>query len=268
MPTLQTLKKRIRMAQRFLFWHFARKPDTSGNSEAARIVRDLEKNSYAKIEGFADARAIQKEIDAFLEGKDIKGNRYTGAIDAYRIGKIEVPTYANHPLIREVANRFHGEQVSIDRTMYEVKTYGGKPESGPMEARKETTIFYHFDRPYGVFKTLLLLNDVDEKSGPFCIVKGSHKLSYGPLVPRLKAYARKTLGIKTAHNIPREREGAFFDQRDAVQCTGKAGDLYLVNTGAYHKGLELDPGNERRLLWNYCYNEATPFTLENVLLRR
>ena len=90
------------------------------------------------------------------------------------------------------------------------------------------------------------------------LVKGSHLISYGSWPQRLKKYLKyfqQILGFKNCHKIAWSEEKKYFDKSDVVSLTGKAGDVFFVNTGAYHRGSFVDKDREREVIWVYCYNE-------------
>ena len=109
-----------------------------------------------------------------------------------------------------------------------------------------------------MFKALVLLRDIDAGDGPFEIVKGSHLISYGSWSQRLRKiskYCQQILGVKNCHKIAWNEEKNYFDKCDVVSRTGKAGDVFFVNTGAYHRGSFVDKDRVREVIWVYCYNE-------------
>ena len=43
---------------------------------------------------------------------------------------------------------------------------------------------------------------------------------------------------------------------DVVQCKGKAGDVFVVNTEAWHTGRRLSVDGKGVMLWNYIYGDG------------
>jgi len=81
----------------------------------------------------------------------------------------------------------------------------------------------HEDRR--IFKFFLYLSDVDEDSGPFEYIKGSH------------------LGGKWNHIVPQKRPPygtrtklKLENQMDYISCTGKAGTIIIADTAGLHRG--------------------------------
>ena len=90
---------------------------------------------------------------------------------------------------------------------------------------------YHIDRGYGVLKFCLFLNDINIQNGPFCIVPGSHKWSvnFRNFFYRLFHFFIEGKNDK----IPHSKVHKYFNKSDEKKLVGKAGDLLVVNTGAF-----------------------------------
>ena len=258
--------KAIRHFAYMVLWHGRANKNPSGDT--AHIIQALRQHSYCHIPAFLDPRRVKAKLAAHTSDRKIYA--VDASISSQRRAGVEkaIPEYVDHPLIAEVARQFYGEPVSVNKCTHEIKRPGTNPETGPIRDRGETTIFFHTDRPYSVLKTMLLLSDVTEDDGPFCIVAGSHRLSYGTPFQRMRRYMKithKLSGSRSAHNIPHGREALYFDPDNIVPCTGKAGDLFFVDTGAFHRGPPLGPSGYREVVWNYLFNE---YSLRRRLFER
>lgn len=263
--------KFVRKSAAFLRWQmrgaFSKRSDCSLSGQ---ILAGLERDSFFVVKNFMtvdEAGALKNDIANYraVHQEKLTADRRIGhlhhSIDKMRWTMVDryVPgakAYATHPLILDVAKKFHGRTAEIEKCTYEEKRPGTNPESGPLAGREEATIFFHSDRPFGVLKTILLLSDVEKKDGPFLIVRGSHKLGYKAPVKRLFKMMRQILGDEYSSAMTVDEEKKYFNSEDVVACTGQAGDLYFVTTMAYHKGPPLEAGGYRAVLWNYCYNES------------
>jgi Phytanoyl-CoA dioxygenase (PhyH) len=101
-------------------------------------------------------------------------------------------------------------------------------------------------------KTFLYLRDVDETTGPFCFVRGSH--NDGPL----KHIRPPTVGMYPEDGFVEKN----FRPHLIRICTGKAGTLIFADTTGFHKGGR--PTKDARLLFNgvYTTNASIPLVLK------
>lgn len=273
--------KIIRKVIFFLRWHlrsFFR--SLKGNDPAVEIMRALDRDGYFVLKGFLSSDEVGRVAQEFGEALQqnrvaLEGNKRL-VCKHYSIDKIRwsqpqshvkfAESYLNHPLIMKVTELFHGKKSFVHKCSYEEKRPGHHPETGGIEQRQEDTIFFHMDRPHGVLKTMLFLKDVERKDGPFEIVRGSQRFFYGAKKPGwrsvLRRWKRMLQIIFSAKNsyyyatVLAEEEPEYIAPEDVVSLEGKAGDLVFVNTMAYHRGVPLQQGGYRVVLWNYIYNES------------
>ena len=229
------------------------------------IVASLEKNSYYHYENFysktevEEMKKVLEEIESQLieDGKSVHKNltNKKTRTNVLNCGSDKIRSYTNNELILDVAEKFHGIKCKVEKASYEVKQQGENPETSELKDRKDDTVFYHFDRPFKVLKTFLVLEDIEDKDGPFQIVKGSHKLTYkSPFRKFFKYFAKIWLGPHH-YLLDLDDEKDLINQDDVIYCKGKAGDLFFVNTEAWHTGRRLGDDGKRVMLWNYIYGD-------------
>lgn len=262
----QWLGKKIPLT--FLF--FAKRfndifPKRFDNKKVKEIVRSLEKDSYYHFKGFYDLEQIallRKKLDSLeteslkagstvnknLTNKKLRTNILSSKDSAIR-------DYTHNNLILEVADKFHGINCKVTKSSFEVKERGENPEYVELKDRKDDTVFYHFDRPFKVLKTFLLMEDIEDKDGPLQIVKGSHKLSYKSPLKKLWRYVSKVYVNDHDYLLAIEDEKHFINDNDIHSCKGKAGDLFFINTEAWHCGRRVSNSGKRVQLWNYIYGD-------------
>ena len=108
------------------------------------------------------------------------------------------------------------------------------------------TQFFHVDGgSYRIFKALIYLNDVEEGGGPFCYVRGSHRLKW-------EGWDRKARYEDT------EIED-IYGAEAVVRCYAKAGDVLLANTTGIHRGEKPVKNNRGILIVNYCLHPEYGF---------
>lgn len=105
---------------------------------------------------------------------------------------------------------------------------------------------WHIDDFLPRFKALVYLQDVGIDDGPFAILKGSHKVFW-----------KKLISIHKMYNENYNAGSIFPDDTlkkinfEEVKCTGKAGDLFLVDVCGVHRGLPIKNGHARYALFNF-----------------
>lgn len=238
------------------------------------IVMSLEKNSYYHYKNFftqnqiSELRSIleQLEKESLEKGNSVNKNLTNKKIrtNILKSDIRAVQNYTQNKIIMNVAEKFHGIKCDVTKASYEVKERGENPEDCALEDRKDDTIFYHFDRPFKVLKTFLIFEDIEEKDGPFQIVKGSHKLRYKSPFKKFFKFFGKIFINDSDYLLALEDEKFFINENDVVSCKGKAGDLFFVNTEAWHCGRRVSPGGKRIQLWNYIYGDHLSSWLKHI----
>ena len=242
------------------------------------IVTSLEKNSFYHYKNFysqdqinelrfildeLEEQSLQQgnSVNKNLTNKKIRTNILKSNIEA-------VQNYTQNEIIMEVAEKFHGIKCDVTKASFEVKERGDNPETGALKDRKDDTIFYHFDRPFKVLKTFLIFEDIEDKDGPFQIVKGSHRLMYKSPIRKLFKFFGKIFVNDTDYLLELKDEKFFINKNDVISCKGKAGDLFFVNTEAWHCGRRLSPNGKRVQLWNYIYGDQLSSWFKHLIYLR
>ncbi|MFT7485585.1 MAG: hypothetical protein ACI9F9_001435 [Candidatus Paceibacteria bacterium] len=100
---------------------------------------------------------------------------------------------------------------------------------------------FHFDmNRLNFLKALIYLTDIDEKNGPHCYVRGSHR--------------HKPDALWRDGRIPDSDIAEHFPLQDIFEIAGKRGTLLLVDTRGFHKGKMLDEGE--RLIFHMEYSDS------------
>lgn len=267
-----------KLALTFLF--FAKRfvglfPKKYDDQIVENIVTSLEKDSYYHYENFysktevEEMKKVLEEIESQLieDGKSVHKNltNKKTRTNVLNCGSDKIQSYTHSELILNVAEKFHGIKCKVQKASYEVKQQGENPETSELKDRKDDTVFYHFDRPFKVLKTFLVLEDIEDKDGPFQIVKGSHKLTYkSPFKKLFKYFAKIWLGPHH-YLLDLDEEKDLINQDDVIYCKGKAGDLFFVNTEAWHTGRRLSDDGKRVMLWNYLYGDHLSTWLKHLV---
>lgn len=128
------------------------------------------------------------------------------------------------------------------------------------------TVFFHIDNTYGVVKAIFYVSEVDEASGPFSYVPGTHRIEVGwlealilravdiwidvyPQERRLfaalpRAFRRKA---KFGDDLPQgDARGKWLLDRERVM-TSKDGDVFVFDVKGVHRGGMVRNG-ERRVI--------------------
>lgn len=84
----------------------------------------------------------------------------------------------------------------------------------------------------------------------------SHKLSYKSSIRKILKYISKIFFYKHHYLLAHEDEKYFINNNDVIHCVGKKGDLFFINTEAWHCGRPLEKNGYREVIWNYIYSES------------
>lgn len=151
--------------------------------------------------------------------------------------------------------------------LHRVSRYLGAPPTLPfIEAwwsfheRDRARQAQNFHADFHDFKWLKLfvyLTDVDDSSGPHVLVRGSHDPALGQrLIAEIEASDPNRAGALEAAFAGGQRVGdddveALFGADRITPILGRAGEAFLVDTSAYHKGVL--PRSEDRLVFQALY---------------
>ncbi len=200
--------------------------------ELLGAVEEMELN---RKEQLAAARKESEKKDAI--GEKVFNLEMLGRQPVFDISN----TYAHFALQKEIlgiANAYLGMFTSLRyfNVWHTFATNGGPRESQ----------LWHRDREdFRILKLFLYLSDVDENSGSFNYVPGTHrKGKYRSLEPEhfLEGGVRRSTDEQMQAAIPEDRW---------KKCTGKKGTLIFADTSGYHKGGEAR--TKDRLMYTCMY---------------
>ncbi len=117
------------------------------------------------------------------------------------------------------------------------------------------TQFFHVDGgSFRIFKALIYLHDVDEDGGPFCYVRGSHRLKWD--------------GWDQKARYEDEEIEAIYGPDAIVRCHAKAGDVILANTTGIHRGEKPVKANRGIMIVNYCLHSEYGFEQPPIHIKK
>ena len=146
-----------------------------------------------------------------------------------------VLTIANDPAILSMASEYFNATPSID--------YIGSWWSFPSNNLALTQSYHRDIDTLNSLKFFIYLTDVDQNSGPFVYIKGSHDSTY-------KTKKDKMHGDEEIHNL--------YGKEEIKDIVGKKGHNFIADTYGFHKGLA--PKENNRLVLQIIYTlKRTPF---------
>ena len=231
-----------------IFWQFRKKNFVNiANDEVAYALNSLEKDSYFVYKNFLNSNEI-KNIKTKLQiyRKTHKSHEKTSIYFRSRtlvsLDQDYIKIYTDSDIVKKVSQNFFNIPVEIDKCTYETKK--GLKEHKHISGEH----LYHIDRGFGVLKFCLFLEDIDIGNGPFCIVPGSHKWSANL---RNFFYRFFHFFIEGNDKISHSNIHKYVNKSDEKKLLGKAGDLLIVNTGAFHRATEMKVNSTREVFWIY-----------------
>ncbi len=250
-------------------------PQRYSDKNVEEIVKSLDTKSYYLYKNFFNSDEINNinkslkeyQSEAISSGKSLIKDLTNKKVrtDILKSETIDLANYTHNKLILDVARKFHGIPCKVTKASYEIKEKGNNPENNLIHERLDDTIYYHFDRPYKVLKTYLILEDIDDKDGPMYVVSGSHKLFYKSPIKKLFRYFSKIFLYDHHYLLEHKDEKFFINDNDIISLKGNAGDLFFVNTEAWHCGRPMESDGRRAVLWNYIYGDHTTSWIKHLL---
>lgn len=117
------------------------------------------------------------------------------------------------------------------------------------------TLHFHSDGNSVKFlKFFFYLNDVDERGGPFCYVRGSHR-------ERFDGWRRK-------YRWTHEEIAAAYGEDRMVYLTGNVGDIIVADTTGFHRGTKVQSADRRMLTVDYAIHPEFGNAAQTAQLRR
>ncbi|MFT5171697.1 MAG: hypothetical protein ACI9BD_001475 [Candidatus Marinamargulisbacteria bacterium] len=187
--------------------------------------------------------AIPKESEIKMKGNGLFWDKLTWSDVLRKEGIIRINhvdkrmpaalRFANEPLFSHIGNLYYGVPT------FRMVTISQFNEPSPVGCRG-----YHIDATINQFKAFLYLTDVTEENGPFCIVPGSHRVTWNNM-----KRIRRCLSKNKTSITDEEVAASGYDPKHLI---GKKGTVVLADTRAIHQGTDLMRGY-RSALVNYYY---------------
>jgi hypothetical protein len=216
----------------------------TGNLSAAEIsgiVAELQRNGVYRLRAklpIAFVNTLQESLKREATKNNGAGyNRADAARTFYRepilLSCPEMARLACDPLFYHVASQYLG----VEPVLNFLTAWISHPHANEETVLSKGAQLFHADMSNPKFlKVFMYLNDVNEKNGPHCLVRGTH---------REKAPALWRDGRISDAEMAEYYPEACWDYE-----IGEAGSVFFVDTKAFHKGVPLIEG-ERHLAQFY-----------------
>lgn len=218
------------------------------NDKEKKLLYEIQKNGFAIIPNFVSkefCESARKEVDRLL--KDYKEHVSQSWPDLRIYGA---------ELLSEKIMEFHSNKFlhNLSDHYWARKTCNAWTLANWIDYNERSKKFgsgggWHRDNPNRQFKSILYLNDVNEKNGAYQIIRRSHKLLQ--FIKDMKAgnldYGQIRINDEQLANIIRDNPDRL------VTCTGEAGTLIVKDCCCIHRGGPLQEG-ERYALTNYFFS--------------
>ncbi|HXG70267.1 MAG TPA: phytanoyl-CoA dioxygenase family protein [Gemmatimonadaceae bacterium] len=117
------------------------------------------------------------------------------------------------------------------------------------------TLFFHVDPNSPRFlKFFYYLNDVDERGGPFCYVRGSHH--------------RRFPGWQRKYRWALEEIAPVYGADNVLLLTAKVGDIIVADTNGFHRGTKITGQDRGMLTVDYVLHPETGGPEDEFKIRR
>ena len=211
----------------------------AGLADGAQIFEGLAREEQRIVD--AHAREIAAERAAFeKDGRGYKGyqlNFQPGEAEDLETGDPSV-RFALHPEILGVVNAYLGLYAQLRKLEYWYVL------ASEQQTPAYSQLWHRDFEDIALVKVFLYLSDVDEGSGPFSFIQGTHRGTLRWRDPRAIAARRtnRASDDEMAAIVPRER---WF------VGTGSRGTVVMAATKGYHKGGFATKRDRRLLTANY-----------------
>ena len=206
------------------------------------FVKELKKNGFVIIQNYItkeECAKIISKIDFCIENykekiwndKEFSDQRIFGS----EIILEEINKFYQNKQIQLIGEKYTGYKIKNLMTMANRVTYK-KNNQGSGNG-------WHKDAYYNQFKSILYLNDVNSKNGPFELIKKSNKI-----FNTLKIAFRLNKGYPNTRFS--NEEITKLNKIKIKRILGSAGTLILVDTSLIHRGSPLK-SNVRYSITNY-----------------
>lgn len=207
------------------------------------VVNDnLKEYGLSVIEGYLeDVSGIKEEVDKILS--ETPEDDYSFG-KAARIGSFVGHEHSNPWIFKFFSQawmmRVFMDYMSARPTFNEL--FITHEYKGDVELARNA--YLHFDRIH-TFKFMLYLTDVDEQSGPFSVIPGTH-LDGKFLRERTWEGTKEYEELKNRPLLDYPELG--YKQEDVVPITGKAGTVIIFDSDLFHMGGIVPQDKERMLI--------------------
>ena len=257
---LQTIKVKVQKFLDFIQWNlYPYKKDDSQRLKEALF--SLKKNSFFVYKNFLnknDISNLKKKIYLSIKKRELVTRKEIIFRQKFFWDPSDLlfKDIINSNIISTISKKFYNSKnVEFMKIVYEKKK--GKKKIKIKDAEGKVGDFqYHCDRNYGWLKFCLILKDINDNDGPFCLIPTSHKwprniydLKYR-YYKIISVFSRdyKSISLPT---FKKKEISKFFNINKEKRLTGNEGDLLMINTASYHKGDIPKEGCEREVLWFY-----------------
>lgn len=222
-----------------------------GDADAAADALALTRDGYCRLGSLlsesqaAAAReylSISDEIDADTNVAPVETSRLVGAP--------ELMEAVMSPRVLHRVARYLGVPPTVQTLIAWWSPHG-------REQARDAQLFHYDFHDFKWLKLFVYLTDVDAEAGPHVMMKGTHDPALLPRRmselerrdPEMAKREREAFATQARLSDPRVER--MFGVENKVSLEGKAGEAFLVDTAAYHKG-EL-PRTQDRLVFQALY---------------
>ena len=218
-----------------------------------KLLYEIQKNGFAIIPNFVNREfcdSARKEVDRLLkEHKEfvVKNEWPDDRIYGGELLSEKIKEFHNNKFLQNLCDHY------LTRPCPNAFTLANWIEISDESKKFGSGGGWHKDNPNRQFKSILYLNDVNERNGAYQIIKRSHKLRQ--FLKDMKAgeldYGQIRIRDDQMTKILKD------EPERLVTCTGKAGTLIVKDCCCIHRGSPLQEG-QRYALTNYY------FTLDQI----
>ena len=256
LSVFQKIKGEIKYISDFFQWNLI--PYKEGEINEEKIaLESVKNNAFYLYKNFLNSNQISelkkkiynniKEANTHIRKEHLYRQR-----SAFSPDNIIFKDLVTKGFIVNFAKKFYStNNINFMKLTYELKKGLGEFNKEKIKNLCEE-YHYHTDRSIGCLKFCLLLDDIGEDNGPFCIIPKSH--NWPKNVIDFKYRTKTFFSNWDAPSMPtfdKEEIKNYFNVKDETLLTGKKGDLVIVNAAAYHKANNVKIGLKREVLWFY-----------------
>jgi hypothetical protein len=224
------------------------------DSESLDIVNKISRDSCTVIENYWSRDLALRIRDELADWHDGGAPFVLGKYDKdelvriYHVERVlpELKKFRFDPFILKLANLYNGFPTFSGALVYQHDTVYGREKS-----------HYHVDTFLRQFKVMMYLDDVDQGSGPFSYIPGSHKKRGMFIKKQLQGNANNK------ENVFEENELREVVKEERMVCA-PAGSLLLMDVTCIHRGAP-QTERSRSVLMNYLMPQNKDLYLNKAL---